>query len=141
MAVEEVAKAAAGGNPITGLAAIGISAGIGAVGSYLAGKEASKAAEDAAETAAQGQIDATRIATDTQLEMYYQSREDTAPWLQAGVNALGTLTGTTPTGTGGETRLRPQFRQAARTAEPHAGFDTAHQLKYRIGQRATVHVE
>jgi hypothetical protein len=35
--------------------------------------------------------ESTRMATETQWKMYAQSREDQAPWLQAGKRALGTL--------------------------------------------------
>ena len=54
----------------------------------------------AAEKAAQAGADAAGTATRAQLEMYYQSREDMAPWREAGVNALNTLTGMLEQGPG-----------------------------------------
>jgi len=61
-------------------AAIGGSAIIGGAASYFGSKEQSKAAKKAAEKG-----------SDSQLEMYYQSREDLAPWRDAGVRSLEDL--------------------------------------------------
>ena len=53
------------------------------VGSVIQSKSASKASKAAAESADQ--------ATQALLEMYYQGREDLAPWREAGGEALGDL--------------------------------------------------
>ncbi len=42
-----------------------------------------------AKSATQAQVQAAETATQAQLEMYYQSREDMAPWREAGEAALG----------------------------------------------------
>ena len=39
---------------------------------------------DASEKATEAQVHAANIASKTQLEMYYQTREDLAPWRDAG---------------------------------------------------------
>jgi hypothetical protein len=67
--------------------AIAGSAVIGAGASYLGSKSQSGAAKDAAESQQQG---ADR-ATEAQLEMYYQGREDLAPWREAGGRSLADL--------------------------------------------------
>lgn len=53
------------------------------VSSWYQSKQAGKATE--------AQVGAAEQATQTQLEMYYQSREDLAPWREAGVEALNKL--------------------------------------------------
>jgi len=68
-------------------AAIGASAVVGAGASYLSSKNQSKAAKQAAK--AQGE--AADKSAQAQLEMYYQSREDLAPWRQQGEKDLGNL--------------------------------------------------
>lgn len=61
-------------------------------GSAIAGGLiASSAADDAAETQADAAREAAKTSTDTQLKMFYESRADTAPWREAGENALKTL--------------------------------------------------
>lgn len=65
------------------VAAVGIGASL--VGTYVGSKSASKAAD--------AQRDAAREANDTQLYQYNQTREDQAPWRQAGESALGQLGG------------------------------------------------
>lgn len=59
---------------------------IGAGASIYSGSKAAGAAESAAAS----QSAAARESNQAQLEMYYKSREDTAPWREAGVEALGT---------------------------------------------------
>ena len=49
---------------------------------------------EASENAADAQTKAAEQATQAQLEMYYQSRADMAPWVQTGAGALGALWGT-----------------------------------------------
>ena len=71
------------------------------LGAY-ASSNSSSAAEEAAETqadssleaaqiSADAQLEAANLSADTQKEFYYQSREDTAPWRDAGANALTQL--------------------------------------------------
>jgi hypothetical protein len=67
--------------------AVAGSALVGAGASYLGSKSQSKSAEKAADS----QVDAARIASDTQLEMYNQSRDDLAPWREAGERSLKDL--------------------------------------------------
>jgi len=55
---------------------------IGGAASVYAGKKS-----------AEGQENAANTASNTELEMYYQGREDTAPWREAGEYALNKLTG------------------------------------------------
>jgi len=50
---------------------------------------ASKKAESAAETQAAASIEGADAATEAQLKMYYQSREDLAPWREFGEKQLG----------------------------------------------------
>lgn len=69
----------------------GIAAGavVGAVGSSIAANKASKAQQSAADTA-----------SNTELQMYNQTREDQLPWLNTGttaLNRLAYLTGLNPT--------------------------------------------
>ena len=53
----------------------------------------SKQAQSAAESAANTQSASADRATALQREMYYQNREDMAPWRDAGVGALSQLQG------------------------------------------------
>lgn len=48
----------------------------------------------ASKKAGDAQIEAAQTGSDTQLKMYYQGREDQAPWMAAGESALNKLTGT-----------------------------------------------
>lgn len=66
--------------------AIAAVAAVGAVASIAGGMMAA----DAASSASDAQIAASREATQTQLQMYYQSRADQMPWLQRG-NDSGNL--------------------------------------------------
>lgn len=59
------------------------------VGAAVVGAVASNSAAKKAAKAQQGAADAANA---TQLEMYYQSREDQAPWQQAGTQGLNALT-------------------------------------------------
>jgi hypothetical protein len=71
--------------------------GVGAaiVGSAIVGAYASKKSSDkaasASKDAARTQAASTDRATELQREIYYQNREDMAPWRTAGVGALGQL--------------------------------------------------
>ena len=67
--------------------AIGGAAVVGAGASVYASSQASSAAKDAANA----QAGASKASIDAQLQMYNQSREDYAPWREAGQNALATL--------------------------------------------------
>lgn len=58
---------------------------LGLGGSILGSRESSSAAKSAANT----QADAADRSAQAQLDMYYQSREDAAPWRLAGEKALG----------------------------------------------------
>ena len=64
-----------------------IAGGLAAGAGVASGVMQSSVAESAAETMA----GATDVASATQWAMYNQSREDLAPWRQAGTEALGTL--------------------------------------------------
>jgi len=67
--------------------------GVAGIGSALIGGSASKkASSQAAKSADQ--------ATAAQLEMYYQAREDQAPWREAGTEAVNTLLGKVMAGPG-----------------------------------------
>lgn len=63
---------------------IGASSLIGGIGSYLGGKESSKAADKAA----QAQLEGQKYVADLQQKQYEQTREDQEPWRIAGENAL-----------------------------------------------------
>jgi len=62
-----------------------VAGGLAAAGGVASGMMQSSAAKKAAETGAGAADEATRA----QLEMYYQAREDLAPWRAAGEKALG----------------------------------------------------
>lgn len=68
---------------------------IASIGSaILGGNKAKQAASTQAEAAARAgaaQLEAARIASDTQLQMFEQTREDTAPWRETGARALTKL--------------------------------------------------
>jgi len=59
--------------------------GTGVVGAVIGSKSAGKAAD--------AQRDSAREASDTQLYQYNQTREDQAPWREAGIGALGQING------------------------------------------------
>lgn len=61
-----------------------VAAVIGAGASYLISKDASRKAANTAE-------DASKLANQTQWDMYKQSRADEKPWLEAGTQALNDL--------------------------------------------------
>lgn len=69
---------------------------IGAVGSSYAASKSAKASQHAANT----QAGAAAQATQAQLEMYYQGREDLEPWREEGQKALGQLVSEIETGPG-----------------------------------------
>ena len=64
-----------------------VAGGLAAAGGVASGIMQSKSAKSAAQAGATAADEATQA----QLEMYYQSREDLAPWRVAGEKALGTL--------------------------------------------------
>jgi hypothetical protein len=64
---------------------IGLGVGGGILSSYLGYKAADKAAD--------AQVDAAKESAAVQWQMYNQSREDSAPWREAGENALRKLLG------------------------------------------------
>lgn len=90
--------------------AIGISAGIGALGSVASGAIGSSAAKDAASQqtdaanrAADLQYKASQDALDFQKQQYNTSQQQLAPWLNTGTGALSQLSyllGVTPQSTG-----------------------------------------
>jgi len=80
--------------------AVGAAVVGGAVIGSVASSKSSKAASKAADTQADASLEAAQISADTQKEMYYQSREDTAPWREAGENALTQLQGKVSAGPG-----------------------------------------
>ena len=69
--------------------AIGVSAIVGAGAAKYASDAQAKSAREARKAAGK----ATDRAIDTELEMYYQARDDLAPWREAGANALSQLYG------------------------------------------------
>lgn len=75
-------------DPVSGIVSV-----VGSVASSLIGADASR-------KAANTQADAANTATNAQLEMYYQSREDTAPWRAVGERMLNTLAQKVATGPG-----------------------------------------
>lgn len=102
-------------------AAVAAGAAVSAGASYLSGKSQSDAAKDAAETSA----NASRYATDVQRGIYDQTREDQAPWREAGSNALAQLT--EGTAAGGDL-VRP-FTAADYQADPGYAFRQAEGMK------------
>lgn len=84
------------------------------------------AASNASKAAASSQQDAAKLASQTELEQFYQNRKDLQPWRDAGVGALGLLTtGTTP---GGD--FNRDFTLADFTRDP--GYD----FRLQQGQQA-----
>jgi hypothetical protein len=66
---------------------------IGGVAAAGATAYAANASAGAAKNAANAQVQAGQNASQTQLNMYNQTRQDQAPWRQAGGNALNSLEG------------------------------------------------
>jgi len=85
------------------------------VGSTLLGMDASSNAADA-------QSDAARDAAAIQNQQYLQNREDMKPWRDAGVNALGKLTGQLDT-------LNKPFSMENFQADPGYGFRLSEGMK------------
>ncbi len=81
-------------DPIT--AVVGGSAVVGGIMSHKSAKKQASAAKAAARTQAQAADEATRL----QREMFYKSREDLAPWREAGKKALNVLIDMMETGPG-----------------------------------------
>ena len=82
-------------------------------------------ASNSARSAANAQRDASQLASQTELEQYYQNREDMQPWREAGTGALGQMTaGTQP---GGD--FNRDFTLADFTKDP--GYD----FRQQQGQR------
>lgn len=65
-------------------------AGSAVLGAVVSSRNASKASQ-AAGQASDAQVQASREAIQAQLEMYYQSRKDLAPWREVGAEALKTV--------------------------------------------------
>lgn len=87
---------------------------IGGVGSYFGGEAQADAARDASRTSAE----AARYQADIQRQMFDQTREDQAPWREAGANALARLAaGTAPDGD-----LVRSFSMADYEADPGYAF-------------------
>ena len=84
--------------PVTGGLSIPLSMAAGAAigGGIGSSIDASKAAGNAADA----QVQSAQNATDAQLKMYFQSREDLAPWRTAGAAALNPLQAQAMTGPG-----------------------------------------
>lgn len=107
---------------MSGLAAAVIGgAALTAGASYLSGKAQTDAAKDAAETSA----NASRYSADVQRGIYDQTREDQAPWREAGANALTQLT--SGTASGGD--LVRSFTAADYEADPGYAFRQAEGMK------------
>lgn len=94
---------------------------IGAVGSSVAADQSAKGARDAAKT----QADSAKDANATQLAMYDQTREDQAPWRDAGKVALGQIGAATADG--GD--FNRQFSMADFKADPGYEFRLSEGLK------------
>lgn len=97
--------------------------GAAAVGAAVVGGVVSS---NAASKGAKAQGDAAAQASATELEQYYQNREDMAPWREAGQQALGQLTDGTQSG--GD--FNRDFTLADFTKDP--GYD----FRMQEGQRA-----
>ncbi|UOF78613.1 hypothetical protein [Bacteriophage sp.] len=82
-------------------------------------------ASNSASKAANAQRDAANTASQTELEQYYQNREDMQPWREAGQGALGQLT--SGTAAGGD--FNRDFTLADFTKDP--GYD----FRLQQGQR------
>jgi hypothetical protein len=82
-------------------------------------------ASDSSRRAANAQKDAANKASQTELEQYYQNREDMQPWREAGAGALGQLTA--GTAAGGD--FNRDFTLADFTKDP--GYD----FRQQQGQR------
>ena len=74
----------------TGTAILG-SGALAAGASYFGGKSSASAAK----RGARAQAGAANKATEAELDMYYQGREDLAPWRHRGANALRAYIGST----------------------------------------------
>lgn len=81
---------------------------------------------NAADDAADAQVDSARLASQTELKMFNQNREDMKPWREAGTVALGQLT--SGTNAGGE--FNRDFRLSDFTKDP--GYD----FRMQQGQQA-----
>jgi len=90
--------------------AIGGSAVVGAAATVYGAKKSASSQKEAASTA-----------SNTELEMYYQSREDTAPWREAGEYALNRLTQGTPGTTTEGYWLYPDGSKVSGTPEQKPG--------------------
>lgn len=115
---------------------MGIETAIMAGTTLLGGYLASEAATDAAETQADASRDAARVSTDTQLRMFEQGRADTAPWREAGKNALATLVnkvnagpGTYTSSPGYKFRLGEGLKAIDRSAAARGGLISGRALK------------
>lgn len=93
------------------------------VGSAVVGAVVSS---NAAGDASDAQTDSARMATDTELKMFNQNREDMQPWRDAGKTALSQLTG--GTGAGGD--FNRDFTLSDFTRDP--GYD----FRMQQGQQA-----
>lgn len=85
-----------------------VGAAAGVVGSIYSANRQSSAAQDAADTSAES----SRYATDMQREVYDQTREDNAPWRNAGSSALNRLSYLLGTGSG-SSQSTPQVESRA----------------------------
>lgn len=72
--------------------------------SFVSGIVGAVTGADASRSAANTQADASKDATQIQLQMYEEGRQDTAPWREAGENALKTLQDKIATGPGDYTK-------------------------------------
>ncbi len=75
-------------------------------------------ASNSAKKAANAQRDAANTASQTELEQYYQNREDMQPWRDAGIDALGQMRA--GTAVGGD--FNRDFTLADFTKDPGYGF-------------------
>lgn len=99
-----------------------VAIGAGTIAGAYIGSRASK-------SAANTQADAAANATNAELEMYYQGREDTAPWREAGESALNTLVAKVNAGPGDYTkspgydaRLKEGTKAIERSAAARGGL-------------------
>jgi len=74
--------------------AIGASAVVGAGAGMISSSKAASATENAAEQASQATKETSERSIAAQMEMFYQNREDLAPWRAAGEYGLSKLLGT-----------------------------------------------
>jgi hypothetical protein len=116
--------------------AAGVAGAVAIGGAALTASMQAKASKEAAQTQAASADEATAL----QREMYYQQREDIAPWRRAGVQALGGLQRMIRQGPGTPFNAPPRLglgRFAFTPPTPESlATDPGYQFRLRSGQQA-----